>query len=1077
MIERESKPDWTTAQVTVTAELVRPAGMPAHPVAKAASGYDPNFLEGITLPLPRLRVGEGELLHYPHFSILMNRKRRLAWYAAVNVDLRGRVNVRRARDRWTLESRLPEEAQLGVDFYTQSGFDHSRLVKRLQPAWGKDAMEAAQATNTMTNMAPLGAFVNRSKLWVDLPDLVAERLAPAGRMVMFAGPVFSVDDPEYRSIRLPRSYWRLFGFHDGRRFCSLAVLATQDLDSKFFDTEQTMHGRCSTTSVGTLEALTGLSFERFAEIDIMAGRSGQVDTVVDIMAIWSNPPQTAKARGRIEEEARDGQVDTSAPMREERVFLLGSGGAGKTALARRLLLDRFEHTEVTHGIEVHDWSLHVHDREVLIHLWDFGGQQIYYGLQELFLSSRAVYLVVLNARSEDDDAEFWLSRAAAFAGDGPIIVVVTHTDLRARELDRKTLSARYPGIIAYVDTNLVSGEGLFELTHAIAEAIARITPLELPRAWLAVRDRLRHSQENFLDLEDFQAICTACGVSDPQSQNMLSAYLHDLGAILHFADDPYLQSTVVLQPNWLANGIAQIISSRQASFSGGEVKRSDLGRILDPAVYPPVRHEFLLRLIQRFEFALPFPAKDDETWLIPQLLPSMPPKTLTGFRISECLNLRYTYSVWMQALIPRFLVRSEVNAGNRWWDGAVLNSGENRALVRADSERRTIDISIAGPQSGRGALLQRISSTFEAIHKSLPTVSVETSVPLSADSATAIPYDTLLKMRKDGNTTIPDPATGGTFDIRALLGESTKPGTSSKLELRIFDGSRQPFSAPAKFLVTIFDGNQKQLFRDFIGSNTTMFELPFYDNFGDNYRVIVWAEGYKQAGVTPVRLSNRFTTTLDVMLIPNDPGFSFVNARWDSVSTVYPFLADGVDHATGAARYEMLLDQQEKTLACLLNLCEAMGQINLSAGSPLDFLKQLRWDMPFSPTQERLYAWCDPMLIEQIKMAAQAGRFIPVPTGLVQGATSSWKETGFGEANLQLAFHERDHSTIDGADFVMVEVNIHYYRDTGAHVLFEITPNAMTQSVVDPVHVYVLRWMAGRQAGVSEFTPMYTITS
>ena len=29
----------------------------------------------------------------------------------------------------------------------------------------------------------------------------------------------------------------------------------------------------------------------------------------------------------------------------------------------------------------------------------------------------------------------------------------------------------------------------------------------------------------------------------------------------------------------------------------------------------------------------------------------------------------------------------------------------------------------------------------------------------------------------------------------------------SKLELRIFDGSRQLFSAPAKFLITITDGN------------------------------------------------------------------------------------------------------------------------------------------------------------------------------------------------------------------------------------------------------------------------------
>src|SRR5579859_2201561 len=150
----------------------------------------------------------------------------------------------------------------------------------------------------------------------------------------------------------------------------------------------------------------------------------------------------------------------------------------------------------------------------------------------------------------------------------------------------------------------------------------------------------------------------------------------------------------------------------------------------------------------------------------------------------------------------------------------------------------------------------------------------------------------------------------------------------SKLELRIFDGSRQLFSAPANFLVTIFDGNQTERVRTSFQSNQLSFDLPFFDNFGDNYRVIVFDDGHQQAGFFPVVLSDKFTRTLDIMLIPYDPGFSFVNARWETVSADYPFLANGADNATGKARYEMLLDQQEKSLACFLNLVEAMGQIN-----------------------------------------------------------------------------------------------------------------------------------------------------
>ncbi len=301
----------------------------------------------------------------------------------------------------------------------------------------------------------------------------------------------------------------------------------------------------------------------------------------------------------------------------------------------------------------------------------------------------------------------------------------------------------------------------------------------------------------------------------------------------------------------------------------------------------------------------------------------------------------------------------------------------------------------------------------------------------------------------------------------------------SKLELRIFDGSRQLFSTPAKFLVTITDGNQKQLFRDYIESNDTPFDLPFYDNFGDDYSVVVFADGYQQAGFMPVVLSDKFNKILDIMLIANDPGFSFVNARWDAVNAAFPFVGHGVDNATGAARYDQLLEQQEKCVACLLNLGEAMKQIQLPQGTPLDYIKQLRWDAPWNPAQDRFFAWCDPALINQVKIAADEGLFAVElnPGTFHNGATSSWKQIQFGEANVQLTFHENDHQTIDGLDCIMVEPDIDYYKDLGAHALFEVIPNAITHSLTEPAEVYVLRWMAGRQAGIPEFAPMYTLTS
>ena len=301
---------------------------------------------------------------------------------------------------------------------------------------------------------------------------------------------------------------------------------------------------------------------------------------------------------------------------------------------------------------------------------------------------------------------------------------------------------------------------------------------------------------------------------------------------------------------------------------------------------------------------------------------------------------------------------------------------------------------------------------------------------------------------------------------------------TSALRLRIFDGTRQLYSAPAQFLITITDGYQTQHVRQYYPENDITFDLPFFDNFGDEYTVLVWAQGYKQAGFTPVALSNTYLKTLDIMLISDTPGFSFVNARWPAAKAAYPFIASDVDDATGEARYDNLLDQTEKTLACLLNLGEAMSQISLSQGTPLDYIKQMRWQAPFAPAQDRFFAWCDVELVNQVKAAAAAGQFAAeLNPGLFHpGATSSWKQIQFGEANVQLTFHENDTTIIDGINCVMVEPDIDYYRDLAAHTIFEVIPNTLTNTLTDPTEVYVLRWIAGQTAGVPEFAPLYTIT-
>jgi len=305
--------------------------------------------------------------------------------------------------------------------------------------------------------------------------------------------------------------------------------------------------------------------------------------------------------------------------------------------------------------------------------------------------------------------------------------------------------------------------------------------------------------------------------------------------------------------------------------------------------------------------------------------------------------------------------------------------------------------------------------------------------------------------------------------------------TSASILVNVVDGTRSPLPAGKDLLVRILDGNQNQIHTGFHEKSTLLFrELPFADNLADHYTVIASAKGYRQAGFTPVRISPRVLQTVNLMLLPRDGAFNFNLARWTRLKSSHPgliaLLSSGAPSPKAARdRYEELLEQRPGILASLLNIVTAMEAITLPVGNPLVYLKQLIWDETLA--QDRFFAWADRQLVDEVQLAADQGAFAPeVGSGFFHpGATSSYKQVQFGEANLQLTFHENDRTTVDGVECIKVEPDIDYYRDPLAHALLEVLPNNLTGGQTDPRTVYALRWIAGRHAGVPDFNPPYTI--
>ncbi len=309
--------------------------------------------------------------------------------------------------------------------------------------------------------------------------------------------------------------------------------------------------------------------------------------------------------------------------------------------------------------------------------------------------------------------------------------------------------------------------------------------------------------------------------------------------------------------------------------------------------------------------------------------------------------------------------------------------------------------------------------------------------------------------------------------------------TGGRAMVNIFDGTRQLYSDQPKLLITVRDGNQVERSRQFHDTSSVFFTgLPLFDNFGDNYTFLAAADGYKDTGYFPVKLAPNVDQIVDLMLLPDSNELNFANATWTALGKSRPelksLLAQGAASDEEAAnRYGSILeDQQGVILACLLNITTAMQQIHLPQQTPFDYIKRVIWDRegPFGMLPDRFYAWADTKLIDQIKQSRKQHPpiFADAPTVLHPGATSSYKQLEFGEANLQLTFHENDRMQIDGVNCVIVEPDMDYFENALNHLLLEVVVNAFG-SLTDPRTVYVLRWIAGRRAGIPEFDPLYTI--
>lgn len=281
-------PSQTVAATVATERMVEPKHDPDY---ARKPGYDPDFL-GIAAPMPTATnaddlstLDDGSLtLDYTHFSLVMNKHRRLAQITAANVDAtparvrpepgrdytRGGLNGFTSgndRERWFTDPRIPAQHQLPDRFFTRdrTAFDKGHIVRRNAIVWGDTYAEVQNANGDsfhVTNCSPQVKGFNRSNLgglWGKLENVVLKEAATE-RLCVFAGPILKDDDPVFvgvddigtAEVRIPRAYWKVIVAESGGALQAFGFLLEQDLSDVDFEFQIAMEWQRRLTPLADL---------------------------------------------------------------------------------------------------------------------------------------------------------------------------------------------------------------------------------------------------------------------------------------------------------------------------------------------------------------------------------------------------------------------------------------------------------------------------------------------------------------------------------------------------------------------------------------------------------------------------------------------------------------------------------------------------------------------------------------------------------------------------------------------------------------------------------------------------------
>jgi endonuclease G len=273
---------------TKEAEITEGPALEATPASYSdREGYQEAFLGNkFRVPIPAIVQNKQSVLKfkadgktaselkYHHFSVVMNKQRRMCFFSICNID--GQQSKRGvARVSWKRDPRVAAKMQIKDECYgNPPKFARGHMTRKEDPIWGGlNAARAACAdtfhvTNATPQMQPFNAPV-----WLALEDYALENARQDDmKITVITGPIYRNDDPLKFGVKIPVEFFKVIAFiHDKtKKLCATCYSVSQ---ADYLTSEEFVYGEFKTyqVSIKSIETKTGIDFGRLADIDPIRG--------------------------------------------------------------------------------------------------------------------------------------------------------------------------------------------------------------------------------------------------------------------------------------------------------------------------------------------------------------------------------------------------------------------------------------------------------------------------------------------------------------------------------------------------------------------------------------------------------------------------------------------------------------------------------------------------------------------------------------------------------------------------------------------------------------------------------------